>query len=427
MQVLRTNPDFRRLWLGDAVNQAGSAITLLAFPYVAVTVLDATIFQVGLVTTFQYLGFLLVGLPAGVWIDRTRCRRVLIASDLGRAALIASVPAAALLGLLTLPQLYAVSLGTGVLTVFATVAHQSFVPKIVEEEGLEMANSRLEVSRGVAEASGPAVTGYLIAWLTAPLALGADAASFVLSAVAVSLIRFREPRPGRTRHPGLVREIRVGLRFVRRQPVLWLLALNSAAYNFFDALLTTLFLILLARELDISSGTVGLVFALAGLGGLVGAVLAPRLTRTLGQGRTIVLATVAVAVGNLAVPLAQHGWLLWLAAAGNAVATLAVVVTVITQLSFRQRVCPPSVLGRVTATMRLIAWSTVPLGAFAGGLLGQTIGVRATLWIGAGGVVAAGLPIYASRLFTLRRLPVSPRYDAGPDPYLAGGPDPLHR
>lgn len=416
MQVLRVNPDFRRLWMGDAISQAGSAVTALALPYVAVAVLHATPFQVGLVTTFQYAAFVLVGLPAGVWIDRTRCRRVLIASDLGRAVLIASVPAAALAGWLTLPQLYAVALSTGVLLVFATVAHQTYVPKIVEEERLETANSRLELSRGVAEASGPAATGYLIAWLTAPLAVGADAASFVLSALAVSRIRFREPEPAREHHISPGRSIRIGIRFVVRQPVLRVFALASAGYNFFDTFLATMFLVLLVRELAIASGTIGLVFALAGLGGLGGALLATRLTQMLGEGPTIVLARVAVSIGDSAIPLAQRGWLLWVAAVGNAVGTLAIVASVITQLSFRQRVCPPSLLGRVTATMRLIAWSTVPLGAFAGGVLGQTVGVRPTLWIGAGGVAAAGLPIYGSRLFSIRRLPVPVGDDVGPAP-----------
>lgn len=400
--MLRRHRDFRLLWMGDAISQMGSAVTVLALPYLAVTVLHATPFEVGLLGTFEYLAFLIVGFPTGVWIDHARCRGVLIASDLGRAAFIGSVPVAALFHRLTLGHLYVVALGVGLLTVFFTVAYQSYVPRLIDEPQLEEANARLEMSRGVAEVSGPAVTGYLMAWLTAPLVLAADVASFVLSALFVSRIRSREPDPSPRVRRQMMNEIAVGIRFVWRQQILRTLTIACAAYNFFSTFLTAMFLVLLARELQLSSGTIGLVFSLAGLGGLVGALLAPGAARVIGQGRTIVLASAVVAVGDLAIPFAQRGWLTWLAAVGNGIGTLAVVASVITQLSFRQRLCPRHLLGRVTATMRLLAWSTVPLGAFVGGVLGQAVGVRTTLWIGAAGVIAAGVPIYLSPLVKAR-------------------------
>jgi MFS family permease len=400
--VLRRNADFRRVWLGDAVSQAGTAVTALALLYVAVDVLHASPLQVGLVTTFQYLAFLVVGLPTGVWIDRSRCRPVLIASDLGRAVLVASVPVATMLHALTIYQLYAVALGTGTFTVFATVAHQSYVPKLVPHGDIDVANGRLEVSRGVAEASGPAVTGYLIGWLTAPVALLADVVSYLASAALLTRVRSAEPEPEPTpRSRGerrIIAEIRAGLGFVTGQPALRVLAVNTATYNLFDTMLTAMFLVLLARELHVPASQVGLVFALGGLGGLAGALLAPSLARAFGQGRAILLTSWGVAAADLAVPLAHRGWLLWLAAAGNALGTLAVVASVVTQLSFRQRICPPHLLGRVNATMRLVAWSTVPLGGVLGGALGQTLGLRPTLWVAAGGVVLAGVPVQLAGL-----------------------------
>ena len=408
-QSLWHHRDFLRLWVGDSISQIGTMVSLIALPLLAIKVLDATPFEVGLLTTAETAAFLLVGLPAGAWVDRVRRRNVLILGDIGRAVLLGSLPLAWYLDLLTLAQLYAVALFTGVLTVFFDVAYQSYLPGLVGRDYLVEGNAKLEASRAVAQIAGPSVGGALVQWLTAPYAVLVDAASYLWSAVWVAAIRNREPKPERAPDRHLGREIREGLRFVLGHRLLRAITATTGTSNLFSSILNTAFIIVLAdqAQLDLSAGTIGLVFTIGSIGGLLGAVGAARVARALGQGPTIWLSILAGAPFVLVTPLVQRDWTLWAVAACWAVNGFLVVVYNITQVSFRQGLCPERLLGRMNATIRFLVWGTMPLGGFIGGVLGSTIGVRPTMWVGAIGMALAFLPAFLSPLRTMRELPSS--------------------
>lgn len=397
--------DFRHLFLADTVSQLGSQITLLALPLVAVLALRASTFDVGVLVACHTVAFLLVGLPAGAWVDRMRRRTVLIASDLGRAVVLASVPVAWGLGVLRMPQLYLVALATGVLTVFFDVAYQSYLPHLVGRERLAEGNAKLEAVRGVSQVAGPTLGGVLIQVLTAPLAVLADAASYAVSALFLLRVRKREPRPERAPDVRLRREIAEGLRFVFGNRLLRAIAASTATFNFFAGITNAMLVVLLATVLDLPAGTIGVFYSVAAAGGLAGALVATRVVARFGQGQTIWLSLLATGVCGLAVPLAQRGWPLWGAAAGFGLSCAANVVYNVTQLSFRQGLTPERLLGRMNASMRFLVWGTMPLGGLLGGVLGQLAGARTALWVSAVGALLALLPMVRSPLRTMRALP----------------------
>ncbi|WP_229074953.1 MFS transporter [Actinoplanes sp. DH11] len=390
--------DFRQLLFAESVSHIGSQISVLALPLIAVGVLHAPPFQVGLLMTFQYLAFLVVGLPAGALVDRMRRRRVLLAADLGRAVVLGSVPAAWALDMLSMPQLYAVALLSGVLTVFFDVAYQSYLPYLVKSDELVEGNSKLEAVHNVAMIGGPALGGLLVRLVGAPLAALFDAVSFLVSALFVSRIRSVEevaPHQPRTR---IGPEIVQGLRFVLANPVLRAIAFSTAWLNFFSAILESMVLLLLARTLGLSAGTIGLLMAVAGLGALAGALSAERVTGRLGQNRVIWLSVLVTAPFGLLLPFAREGWLLWAAIIGWSVTFFGATVYNIAQVSLRQALTPAHLLGRMNATMRFMVWGTLPLGGLVGGLLGQFFGVRTAMLVGAVGFLFGFLPVLLSPL-----------------------------
>jgi MFS family permease len=405
--------DFRRLWAADALSQAGTQVTVIALPLLLIKVLDAGPFEVGLLTTFEFLAFLVIGLPAGVWVDRVRRRNVLFVTDLVRGLLFGSLPVAWAFDVLTLAQVYLVALLAGACTVFFDVAYQSYLPHLVGREHLVEGNAKLQGTQSVAQVAGPTVGGVLVQALTAPYAILVDAVSFLWSAVWIFSIRSREARPERAPDRHLGREMREGLAFVFGHRLLRAIAACTATGNLFMNMGMTAFVVLLADEaqLDLSAGTIGLLFSASAIGGLLGALLARRVAGWLGQGPTLWISTLVAAPAMLAMPIVQRGWLLWLVAAGSVVVGVTLVVYNITQVSFRQLLCPERLLGRMNATIRFAVWGTIPIGSLLGGTLGATIGLRPTLWVAVGGAALSFLPIFFSPLRTMRELPTS--YESG--------------
>jgi MFS family permease len=397
--------DFRQLFIADTISQIGTQITLLALPLVAILALGASPFEVGALAACETAAFVLLGLPAGAWVDRLRRRSVLIAGDVARAVLLGSVPLAWWADMLTMAQLYAVGLLTGACTVFFDVAYQSYLPHLVGRENLVEGNAKLEAVRGVSQIAGPTLAGLLIQWLTAPVAIVVDAVSFLVSAVYVGLIRKREPAPERAPDAHLGREIAEGLRFVLGNRLLRSIAMCTGTYNLFAAVGFTMLLVLLADVLEIPAGTIGLVLSAGSIGGLVGAFTAMRVAKALGQGPTIWMSCAFTAPFGLLTALVQPGWLLWLGAFGFAVSMWGGVVYNIAQVSFRQGLTPERLLGRMNATMRFLVWGTMPVGGLIGGVLGQQVGVREAVWIGMIGCCLAFLPVFFSPLRTMRELP----------------------
>jgi MFS family permease len=408
--------DFRRLWIGETVSQFGTMVSQLALPLVAILVVHASTFEVGLLAMCETLAFLVVGLPAGAWVDRMRFRSVLIVNDVLRAVALGSIPVAQWLGVLTIGQLYVVALVTGICTVFFDVAYQSYLPELVDRSALVEGNAKLQASESVSQIAGPSAGGLLIQALTAPYAVLVDAVSFLWSAAWVTAIEARPPKPERKPDRHLGREIKEGLRFVVGNRMLRSIAMCTGSSNLFSSLAFAVFYVLLARDLHLSAGIIGLIMSTSAIGGLLGSLAATKIAARLGQGPTIWISAAVFGPTAFVVPFVHRDWSLGLLAVAQIVMWASVVVYNITQVSFRQGLCPPDLLGRMNATMRFLVWGTMPLGAVLGGALGSVIGVRETLLVAAIGGALAVLPVYFSPLRHMRELPSYVSDDEKPSP-----------
>jgi MFS family permease len=401
---LSATPDFVRLWTAQSVSLFGSEITFVALPLTAVLVLGASPTRMGLLAAAEKAPFLLVGLLAGVWVDRLRCRSVMVVADLGRAVLVGSIPVAAALGVLTMEQLYVVGFLAGILTVFFDVAYQSYLPALVSRDQLADRNSKLEASKSVAEMAGPIVASGLLQIASAPFALVVDALSFVLSGACLRSIATSGQPQVRTEHTSVLADVRLGIRLVLGHRVLRPIALCSATLNLFFRMLLAVYILYVTTQLHLPPAFIGVVFALGSLAGLVGALSSARLAQRFGTGPVIIGAAALSGLGGLTIALVDGDGLgtLPMLTAAQLLLMLGVPVYNINQLSLRQAMTPAAVRGRVNATMRCLVWGTMPLGALAGGVLGEAIGVRPTIALAALGMMLASAWVVASPVRRLR-------------------------
>jgi MFS family permease len=411
--------DFRRLWVGETVSQFGTTISQLALPLTAILVVHASTFAVGLLVALESLAFLLVGLPAGAWVDRMRFRWVLIVNDLVRALAMGSIPLAHVLGILTLGQLFLVAAIMSFSTVLFDVAYQSYLPELVDRGALVEGNAKLQASESVSQIAGPSIGGVLIQALTAPYAILVDAVSYLWSALWVTRITARPAKRERLPDRHLGREIGEGLRFVLRNPLLRAIALCTSMANLFGSIYMAVIYVLLARNLHLSAGVIGALSSISAIGGLLGALVASRVARRLGQGPAIWISIAVIAPMGFVAPFMHRDWTLALYAVTQLVMWGGSVVYNITQVSFRQGLCPPQLLGRMNATMRFLVWGTMPLGALLGGILGSAFGVRAALLVAAIGGALPFLPVFFSPLRQLRELPSYAPVDLTAEPAVS--------
>lgn len=406
------HPDFLKLWTGETVSQFGSQVTLLALPTVAILLLHAGPFEVGLLAALEYLAFPSLGLVAGVWADRLRRRPIMIVADLGRMLALGSIPLAFALNALTLYQLYAVAVISGIFTVFFDVAYQSYLPVLVERSNLIEGNTKLEVSRSAAQVTGPAVAGFLIQVIGGARAILVDAISFLISALALVAIRKPEPEPKPSTaegKAGFFREMGEGLGVVLKSPILRSIAACTATSNLGSNMLFAMYLIFAYRLLNLSPSVVGIIFGLSSTGWLVGALVAGRLARSLGLGPTLTVAIVVGGLSFLATPLALFGAPAVILTVLGFIGSVQVPLYNINQVSLRQAITPDRVQGRMNATMRTIVWGTIPVGSFLGGILGASIGVVPTMLLGGTlSLLAAGW-IVSGPVMALREQPAPVR------------------
>ena len=416
--------DFLLLWTGQSISELGSAVTTLALPLTAVVVLRASVFQVGLLSAATTIPFLLIALPAGLVVDRIAKRGLMIGCDTARMLIIGSVPVAAWLGGLTLIQLYVVAVAAGAGTVFFDVAYQSFTPALLDHDQLPDGNGKLAATQSFAQVAGPGVGGALFGLLRAG-ALTADALSYAVSTVSLLLIRTGEPaRPGRAAgaaRPRLRAELFAGLSFVIRHPVLRKIAACTATANLFGAMAFSIEIIFLIRVLHVRPAWAGLLLAAGSLGGVAAGIASGKLSRWIGSARIIWVSLLAFGAPGLLLPLAAPGWRLAFVVIGGAGVTFSGVLYNIAQLSYRQAICPPGLLGRMNAAVRWIVWGTLPLGGLIGGTLGSVLGVRPTMWIGMAGCWGGVGWVLFSPLRHMRDVP-GPGEQYGPAPASAPSP-----
>jgi MFS family permease len=397
--------DFRHLWAADVISQLGTRLSMVALPLLAVLDLHASTLQVALLSTAETAAALLLGLVAGALVDRLRCRPLLVAADLTRAALLASVPVAAVLGVLGLAQLYVVAFLTGVATVAFDTAHTTYLPRLVGRDALVEGNARLAANTSIAAVAGSSVGGYLVQWLTAPFTIALDAASYLWSALWLRTIRTPERRPPRAAHPHLLREIAEGVRFVAGQPILRAVALNTGTVLFFQAANQSIMIVFLVRRIHLSPGTIGILGTVGLLGALASSALTGRIAARLGSARALWLSTVVNGAGFLLYPLTTRGLgLTWYVLAGF-LAAFSIITRHVLAVTTRQQLCPDHLLGRVNATMELMTWGVMPLGSLAGGLLGTFLGLRTTLLLSGIMIAAASLWLVCSPLRRTRDIP----------------------
>jgi MFS family permease len=394
-----------RLWTAQTISQFGTQVTLLALPLAAIVVLDASAFEVALLAALEWTPWLLFSLPVGAWVDRVLRRPILVAADIGRALVLVSVPLAYAADALTIWQLYAVGFATGVLTVFFDVAYQSYLPSLVERSQLQEGNSKLEISRSGAQLAGPGFAGVLVDLVTAPVAVLADAVSFVVSALFLGAIRRQEEPVQRVEQTRLRTEIVDGLRYVLTHPILRPSMAFVAVSNYFGMVLSSILLVYAVRDLDLSPAAIGVVFGLGNVGFLVGAALSSRISTRIGVGSTMVAAAALVGWPLLLIPLAPRELALPVFVAAFGLASFAGVIYNVVGLSLMQAITPDRLLGRMNASRRFVVWGTIPLGSLTGGALASVIGLRETLFVGAIGASVAFLPVLFSPIRSVDRIP----------------------
>lgn len=466
--LLRHHPNFARLWTAATVSLFGTQVSQIAIPFIATVLLRSSPGEVGLLTTIEFLPFLLFTLPAGVWVDRFPKRRILVLGDLGRAAMLASIPIAWALGSLTIWQLYVVGFVNGLMTVFFDVADQSYLPVILERDELVEGNSKLQVSQSSAQILGQPFGGGIVAVLTAPVAVLVDAVSYLGSAALILSIRERardaltalrpapatdsgaaaaavravlgteadelepgtaggasiaaeiaaagaEAEPPDLRPAGMRTQIVDGLRYIGGHEYLGHIAATTAMSNLFGNIGFAIFAFYAYNELQLTPAAVGTIGGLGGAGVLIGALTASRLQGRLGVGRTIIATSVAFGPIGLLLPLATPQTAFWFVAVSFFLAGMNGVLYNIAQISLRQAITPEHFLGRMNATMRFLVWGTIPIGSVIGAALSEIVGVRTTIWISAILACFAFLPVLFSNVRGIQTIPTE-----DPDTVAAG-------
>lgn len=402
------HPDFLRLWTAQSSAQFGAQITLLAVPIVAAITLDISARAMGLLTAAGTLPFLLIGLFAGVVVDRSRRRPILVWTCIGRAVVLAAIPLASLLDRLSLEVLFVVTFIVGVQTVFFEVAYQSYLPTLIERRFLVDGNSKLEASRAGAQILGPGIAGGLIQLLTAPFAIILNTVAFLFSGLLLNRIQSNEPEPQRRGDAQSVRrDIAEGIAFIIRHRYLRPITACTGTSNFFSAMYTATFVLFATRHLGLSPGLIGIIFGAGSAGFMLGALVASNVAERIGLGRAILggvlitplgLGLVAVASGPKIVTVPTLIAAVFLISSGGAIYN-------INQLSLRQAITPDHLLGRMNATIRFLVWGTLPLGGIAGGFVAEALGLRFTLGLAAVGGMLAVLWIVFSDVRALREQP----------------------
>jgi MFS family permease len=417
------NRDFLAVWSASTISIFGSLITRTALPFAAILVLGAGPLEISAIRSAELIAGLFVGLVAGAWVDRLRRRPILIWADLGRALILGSIPVAFLAGVLGLPQLLLVAFGAAILSTFADVADNAYLPTVVPRERLVDANSALTASGSIAEFSSFGIGGFLVQLFTAPIAIAVDAVSFVISALLLGTIRGKEPppKPVADREP-VLREIRDGMRIVARGPVLRALALSHGGTHIQWGIFGTSYLLFATQDLQLGPAAIGIIAGLGGLGSLVGSGLAPVLVRRLGIGRTIMVGITGFIVGSLFIPLAPAGAILVGALflvvqqlIGDSLAT----VYEIAETSLVQSSVGDRVLGRVNATIGTFTTLLTLAGAIGGGIIAELWGLRTAFFVGILGGVLSLAVLWFSPVRFIRDAPIAT------GPVLPGDESPL--
>ena len=406
--------DFMTFWVGETISLFGSQVTLLALPFTAIVLLDASPSELGFIGAAGVAPFLLLTLFVGVAVDRWSRRRMMLVANVARGVLLAVIPVLAVFEVLKVWQLVLIAFGVGVGQVFFELAYQSYVPHLVSREQLVEGNGKLQASAAAADVGGPGLAGLLIQAVTAPYAVVIDAVSFLLSAAAIARMRAPEPPVERRGRPRVLAEIGEGLRLVFGNRYLRAMAGEATTYNLGFTVIETVFLLYAVDELGLNAAVVGLVFSIGSVGALLGALLAEPARRRVGLGVAMTTSYVFACLPALLIPLAGPGvpFVVGLLAGTYLLVGFGVASSQVYVYSLRQGITPDRLLGRMNSAYRFFVTGMLPIGALLGGALGELIGLRPTLVVGSVLVALAVVWILASPIPRLRDIPQLPGHGA---------------
>lgn len=388
---------FRLLWTGQTVNIAGTWVSSVALPLVAVDRLHASTFDVGLLEAMQWIPAVLIGLPVGALADRCRPRLLMMGANLGQAAATAAVPLTAAFGALTLTVLLGAATAAGFFGVFFQTAYSPYIREVVDPDDLTVATARLQAGQSAAKVSGPSIAGVLVATIGAANTVIADAASFIVCFAALLMSEPGAAKKAPLRQP-MGKQIAEGLRHLKASSLLVTLTACTASANFFLTAIGAIEIVFLVRAVNVPAWTIGLLFTISGTGGLLGAIFATKLS---GHVDTFTVARRALALTApfaVLIPLAHHGPAVILFAIGGFIVTFGLTLVSVAFSSLRLLHCPPDLLGRITGASRLLSAASIPIGALLGAGLGQVLGTRTALLLLAVGYVGFSLAILRTPL-----------------------------
>lgn len=404
---LRRNVPFRLYWISETISDIGSGVSMVVFPLLAVVLLHATTFQVGLLVAAENVGWLLIGLPAGALVERWDKRRVLIYSELFCGVTTVSVPVSYAFGVLTFAQLVVVAGAVGTMRVLSSITIQAFLPAVVPPDQLVESNGRIQITGSAAGVLGPGLGGLFVQFWTAAGAVAIDAASFFVSALTLSQISAlpQQGSSGDRHRLDLRRQIAEGLRFVFGTPRFRWLTLYGVQWNLMVATQETLVIPFLVRELHVRSGAIGFLLATAAIGGILGGMISGGMSKRVGPGRSAIIGLCIGGVSACLIPISTGGRGLVFFALGNFGVALGGSICGVMNGSFRQAACPPEMLSRMAASTRVFTWGALAVGGILGGYLGTVMGLRPALYVAAGGLLLTPLWLILTSARNLDFLP----------------------
>lgn len=395
---LMRDRDFLKMFASESSSELGAQVSLLALPLTAIVLLHASAFEVGTLAALGTLPYLLLGLPAGAFLERVRRRPVLVYSALGRAVAIAVVPLLWALGRLDIEALYAIAFLVGLMTTFYAIAWQAYLPSLVGTSRLHEASARLSLCDSGAQLLGPGLAGLLIRALSAPLALLTDGVGFLAAGLSVGRIKRLEPAVVAEGGSSVREQVAEGLRYIASHELLRWTAVYTGAVNAVGAALNVVLVLFEVRVLHFSAGTIGLIFLLGNVGFVIGAPLVRGVTARLGLGRTMLFAAVLGGTAPVLFPIVQHADAVPVLVAGWFCRALATPFFGVNQVTLRLAITPSRLLARMTATMKFFVMGAMPIGSFVAGALAGDMGSRFTLWVIAAVSCVSVLAVAATKL-----------------------------
>ncbi|WP_322923421.1 MFS transporter [Paenibacillus campi] len=405
---LWTNIDFLKFWFGETLAMFGSRVTGLALPLVAALTLNSTPWEMGVLNALQFSPYLLVGLFAGVYIDRLRRKPIMLAANIGRAVLLLVIPFGYIFHFLEMYHLYVIGFLVGTLTLLFDLSYQSYLPSLVGKEHLTEGNSKLEVSRSLADVSGPGISGGLIALMSAPIVLILHSFTLLCSAFSLLLIKKDEPSQAKVvAHKPIFQEIGKGMRLVFGNKYLRAIAGEASTYNMFSQVMAAVSIIYITKQLQITPALLGIILSTASIGSIIGSLIAKRLGDKYSLGSIIIVTMMLGCGAPLLVPLASGPLHVTvpILIISYFFGSMGVVISNIYVVSIRQTITPDDMLGKMNASYRFVVTGVTPIGALLGGALGNLVGLRMTLLIGALGTLTALIWVLCSPLVSLKKMP----------------------